>query len=162
MALSSSFGFTNETASWGVTPSIMEVVTGFGTKVDDPEEYSCTNSECPVDQQELVTFQCKEVKNIASKLGNQYPPEVQGGVQYVIRLDELLKTTSSTDDSFRVDDPIVMYLTVRHPLTSRITTAHLKTLMQRLLGSMLDSNGEFRYEDLMKSALRPAGEYDPA
>lgn len=160
MALSSSFGFTDEATDINVKPSELLVVSGFGTKVDDPEEYSCTNKECPVDQQELVTFQCKEVKNIASKLVNQFPPEVKGGVQYVVRLDELLKTTSSTDDTWRVDDPIVMYLTIRHPLTNRITPTHLSTCLKRLMGSMLDGTGAFRFTELMKSALRPASEYD--
>lgn len=155
MSISSKFSFTNATASTHpVTPVVMDPAS-YALVTDDPGSCVLSNNTAAIDQGETLSYQARKITNVSSVQTDLYPSKVQSGIQYQIKLDELLSTTSDTDPTFRVDQPIVAYLTIRHPLASEITSAHIETIFKRLVGACMKSDGSYRFADLMRSALRP-------
>lgn len=156
MALSSSFGFSNTTESTNSVKLFkLDVTSNYALVEDEPTKCMETNVTTPVDQPENVSFGCTEIANVASSIKNLYPPKVKGGVQYQVKIEELLSTTSSDDAAFRVDEPIVAYLTIRHPKSSNITTQNIEVVVRRLLSAFYKADGTTRIDDLMRSALKP-------
>lgn len=154
--LVSKFGFTNVTPSVNkVTPVTLDVTSQYSLQKDEPSEVVLGNITCPIDQGELVSFKCSTVKSVSSTQDILYPSQVSTGIQYVIKLEEIVSTTSDTDPSFRVDQPLVAYLTIRHQKSGIITPEMIGTVVTRLLGACQKSDGTWRFGDLMRSALRP-------
>lgn len=158
MAKTSSFGFTNTAASTKVTivPSDVKVVDNYALKEDEPTQVVEDNKTCPLDQPEVITYVCRDIPKVNSSIVNQYPAPVTNGVQYIIMAEELLSTTDSDAPGYRVDDPIVAFLTIRHPKSGNITPEHVEIVLKRLLGACYKSDGTSRFSDLMRSALKPA------
>lgn len=155
MSKTSSFGFTNSSISEvkSLAPSVLSLVDNYAIK-DEPNQVTADNKTAPLDQPELITFRCRDIAAVNSGISNQYPAPVSTGVQYVIQVDELLSTR---DDAigYRVDDPIVAYLTIRHPKSGNVTVSHIEQVLQRLLGACYKNDGTSRFSDLMRSALEP-------
>jgi hypothetical protein len=156
MALQSSFKFTNTTASTHeVTPVVLGVTSNYALVTEDADVVRLDNKTAPVDAGELVTYRYSDIPKVNSKLDIQYPSPVTKGCQYVISEEAVLSTTDSADATYRVDEPIVAYLTIRHPKSGNVTNAHIGQVVTRLLSACLTSNGEWRFDDLMRSALKP-------
>lgn len=157
MSKVSSFGFTNSTANAKVTiaPIALGICDNYALKEDEPTSVIEDNKTCPLDQPEVVTFRCRDIPKVNSEITNQYPAPVTSGVQYIISVDELLSTR---DDAlnYRVDDPIVATLTIRHTKSGNITSEHIQTVVKRLLGACYKADGSSRFDDLMRSALKPS------
>jgi hypothetical protein len=114
------------------------------------------NKTAALDQGEILSYGCQPIKSVSTKNKVVNPGKISDGVQYQVRLDEVLRTTDSFGNV--VDEPIVMYLTIRHPLSSNITPAHIGTVMTRLCGASMKEDGSFRFDDLMLSALAPVAD----
>lgn len=156
MAITSSFGFTNKTNSTHtVTPVDIKVNTNYALVEDEPTSCVLSNKTCPIDQGELVSYKSQTVNKVSTAQDVLYPPQVQTGVQYVVKVEELLSTTSSTDPAFRVDLPIVAYLTIRHTKNGQITDDIIAEVVNRLIGACRKTDGSWRFSDLMRSALHP-------
>lgn len=157
MSKVSSFGFTNKTESSTVTlkPIALAICDNYALKEDEPTSVVEDNKTCPLDQPEIVSFRCRDIPQVNSSVINQYPAPVTSGVQYIISVDELLSTR---DDAlnYRVDDPIVATLTIRHTKSGNITSEHIQTVINRLLGACYKADGTSRFDDLMRSALKPS------
>lgn len=156
MAITTTFGFSNKTAGTKpVTPTNLEVLTKYALTVDEPNQATLSNITCPSDQAELISYKCQALKSVSTSQENLYPPTVKTGVQYVIKLEELASTKSDTDPTFRVDNPVVAYLTIRHSKSSYITDAMIGEVVNRLLGACQKSDGTWRFGDLMRNSLKP-------
>lgn len=157
MAKTSSFGFTNKTASSKVTitPVDLLVCDNYALKEDEPTSVVEDNKTCPLDQPEMIHYICRDIPQVNSSIVNQYPAPVKNGVQYIVTVEELLSTR---DDSigYRVDDPIVASLTIRHTKSGNITSNDIQTVVSRLLGACYKTDGTSRFDDLMRSALKPS------
>lgn len=157
MALTSTFGFTNVTDATDTLKHVqIKPVTGYSVRKDDPDQCVLLNSSTLYDQPELVTYQVGSLKRIPSLIDNTHPPKVVEGIQYGIRIDELLRVSSSTNDTYVEDLPIVMNLSIKHVRNGQITSAHIETLFKRLLGACVKADGTTRFNDLMRSAIRPS------
>lgn len=156
MAIESNFGFTNKTdAKSSITPTALGVVTNYALVEDEPTRCVITNKTAPVDQGERVSYSVTPLKSVSTDQDILYPARVQNAVQYQVRIEEILTDTSTTDPTFRVDQPIVAWLTIRHPMSSDITDEVLQTVLKRLLGACVKGDGSLRFSDLMRSALKP-------
>lgn len=158
MAITYSYGFTNETVNASGLPLKhydLGPTTDYALKVDEPEECQLSNTTTPVDRPEVLTYQATTVSKIPTKITVQNPPKVSGGIMYGVRLDEVLHGVSSTDDSFAVDLPIVLNLSVKHPMSSAITTDDIDKLISRLVSALYTEDNKSRIGDLMRSALKP-------
>jgi hypothetical protein len=156
MAITSKFGFTNVTESKNsVTPVDLAIISDYALIEDEPTSCVLSNTTCPIDQGELISYKCQSLKNVSSTQDILYPNTVSAGVQYVIKVEEILSTTSDSDPSFRVDSPIVAYLTIRHSKNGNITEDMISQTVQRLLGACQKEDGTWRFGDLMRSSLKP-------
>lgn len=156
MALTTKFGFTNTTASSKtVAPVDVKMKSNYALIEDEPSSCVMSNKTCPIDQGELVSFKCQTVKNVSTAQDVLYPAKVQTGIQYVIKVEDLLSVTSDTDPNFRTDLPIVAYLTIRHTKNGAITDEIISQVVSRLLGACRKADGTWRFGDLMRSSLKP-------
>lgn len=156
MALVSKFGFTNETASANkITLTSLKLMDNYALTEDEPTQVRLSNVTAPIDEPEVATFGCINVADVSSSIKNLHPPKVKGGIQYQLKLEELLTTTSSEDAEFRVDEPIVAYLTIRHPRSSNISITIVEKVVNRLLSTLYKEDGTTRLPELIRSALKP-------
>jgi predicted RNA-binding protein with TRAM domain len=156
MANTSTFAFTNTTdLSTSVTITGIKPKTNYALIAEQPTFVESQNKTAPLDQGERMTFRCQDVDKVSTAQVIQNPGKVKNGVQYVVKLEEILRTADG-EGNIIMDEPIVMYLTVRHQKSGNIRASHLDTIFKRLLGAMYDETaGEFRWNDLMRSALLP-------
>jgi hypothetical protein len=151
-----SFAFTNTTASTkDVTPVAIGPVSNY-TESDTKSASGIklfTNDTAPLEQDEYLRYKCIDVANVQTLLTNYNRPTVRAGVQYQIRLDELVRTTLG--DGTIVDDPLVMWLTVSHPKTGHVTADNVTEIFRRLIAACRDEAGNWRWASLAKGGLTP-------
>lgn len=153
--MNSTFGYTNKTASQHtIAPVNIDPVSVYAKTEDTATSCSLKNKTAPLSQGELLSYQCTEINSVSTKQKIVNPAKTTAGVQYIVRLDEILRTTDEKGD-YVVDEPIVMYLTVRHPNSSYITPANIAEVFTRLCGALQRDDGSYRFDDLMLSALAP-------
>jgi hypothetical protein len=113
------------------------------------------NKTAPVDVEEIISYKSRDIQRVDTDLNIQYPSPVQKGIQYTVMVEDTLTTTDTADASFRVDEPIVAYLTVRHGKSGNITGDIVSQVFQRLISALMREDGTWRFDDLMRSAERP-------
>lgn len=154
--MTSSFGFTNVTANAAkLTPVDVQPLTNYAKVVDDPETCVLNNKTCPLDQGELVTYRSNELAKVSSTQEIQHPAPVRNGVQYVIKVEDVLRTKDA-DGNIVMDEPVVAYLTVRHQKSGNISSAHIESIISRVIGACMYTDGTYRFNDLMRSAVVPS------
>lgn len=159
MADTSSFSFTNTSSMVGVTVAPIDIKpTSVYGKVTDVATLCELHNKTgdPYTQPELLSYGCQPIKRVDSKVEIQNPGKVSAGVQYQIRLDEVLRTVRDNGDI--IDDPIVAYITVRHAASQFVKPTHVEQVVKRLLGASMREDGTFRFDDLMVSALAPVAD----
>lgn len=153
--MGSTFSFTNRTASThDVTPVLIGPVTNYAKLQDEPTVAVFANKTAALDQGELLTYRCSDVAKVSTTQVIQNPLKVRNGVQYVIKVEEILRTTD-TAGVLIGDEPIVAYLTVRHQKSGNITPALVEEVITRLYGGLYKADGTSRVGDLMRNALVP-------
>lgn len=156
MAKVSQFGFTNTTdGTHTLTPKALGLTTNYALTGEDANNAILNNKTAPIDAEEIVTYRSRSIPSVNTDLNIQNPSKVKGGIQYQVQLEDVLVTTDSDDASFRVDEPIVALLTVRHPRSGNITEEHVATIFNRLISCLMKSDGTWRFADLMRGAERP-------
>lgn len=160
MALKTTFGFTNnsESTKVDVKPIDLGVVSNYAVKRDDASVVVLDNKTCPLGKGELLTYRCTDIANVKTDNKIMYPLPISEGVQYTVTLDNVLTTTSDEIDGYRTDEPLVMYLTVRHTKSGNVTDDMVLQAFKRLEGALVDENGQWRFNDLMRSALKPVAD----
>lgn len=154
--INTSFNVTNVSdASKTLTYKALGLVDNYALKEDEPTRCVIANSTSPLDAGELISFSATDIKKVTTDQDILYPAGVTAGVQYQIRVEDVLSTTSDTDASFRVDQPVVMMLTVRQPKSSYVSDEVMTTMLQRLMGAVMKSDGSTRFSDLARSSLKP-------
>lgn len=159
MAFTKQWGFEEgSTVELPITTAPIKPVSEFALIEDEPTQCSMTNKSSAVDLGEKLTYGCRSIPTVSSGLENMNPGKVSSGVQYQIKLDEQLSIRNDVDPSFRVDLPIVATLTIRHTKDGNIGNDEVGTVVSRLISACMQksgSNNVWRFEDLMKSALKP-------
>lgn len=152
----STFSFTNTTdGPHAVTPPALGLTTNYALANEDANNAVLNNKTAPIDAEEIVTFRSRPIAQVNTDLNIQYPSPVKSGIQYQIQIEDVLTTTDSEDASFRVDEPIVALLTIRHPKSGNINNDIIGTVVRRLVGCIMKADGTWRFDDLMRSAERP-------
>lgn len=156
MAKVSAFGFTNTTAgSHNITPPALGLTSNYALAEEDANNAILNNKTAPIDAEEIVTFRSRGIAQVNTDLNIQYPSKVKSGIQYQVQVEDVLMTTDSDDASFRVDEPIVALLTIRHPKSGNINSQIIGTVVNRLLACLMKADGTWRFDDLMRGAERP-------
>lgn len=170
MAMTWKFGFTNGYTGgeqtgpdYKLSTQTSKIVDDYALKQDEPNDCQLTNKTAPVDQPEVISYQSSTVKSFPKRVNITYPGPNSENVMYGVRLDEILRGTSDNDSTI-VDLPIVMNLSIKHPLNAAIDNETIHVLLARLVstlytevktGAAVYDSTNARFEDLMKSALKP-------
>ena len=85
----------------------------------------------------------------------QNPSPVRNGIQYVIKVEDILRTVDTTSGAILMDEPVVAYLTIRHQKSGNVTPAIVADVVSRTIGACMRTDGTWRFDDLMRSALAP-------
>lgn len=150
----STFSFTNtESGKVTVPTTDLGVMENYAKTADQPTIAILSNKTCTLDQGELLTYRANDIGSVTTSLKSRYPAPVQSGVQYVIKLEELMRTVQG--DGTYMDEPIVAYVTIRHPKSGNITQEVVNSIFSRLLGAIYKEDGTTRFQELMRSALVP-------
>lgn len=156
MAKQSTFGFTNVTANAvKVTPVDVKVVSNYARTEDEADVCVLSNKTAPLDQGELITYRANDLDRVSSTQVVQNPAPVRNGVQYVIKVEDILRTVESTTGTILMDEPVVAYLTIRHQKSGNVTPAIVADVVSRVIGACMRTDGTWRFDDLMRSALAP-------
>lgn len=159
MSRVSSYGFTNtEASSHQVTPYALGLVTNYALAEEDASNAILNNKTAPIDAEELITFRARQIATVNTGLNVQNPSKVKGGIQYQVQVEAVRTTTDTDDASFRVDEPIVALLTIRHPKSANFTSAAVEEIVTRLLSCLYKADGTSRLDDLMRGAERPVAD----
>jgi len=156
MSRSASFSFTNTTASThDVTPVELGLVTNYAIERDTARQAVLNNKTAPIDAQEIISFRSNDLAVVNNDLNIQNPAKVAKGIRYGVEVQETLVITDTADPSYRVDEPIVATLTIRHGKSGDITNALIAQVVTRLISSCRRADGTWRFDDMMRSAERP-------
>lgn len=156
MAKTSQFSYTNTgTSTHALTPYLLGLTTNYAITQDDANRTRLNNKTAPIDAMEIVSFASQDISKVSNTLNIVNPTNVKGGIQYSALVEETLTTTDNNDASFRVDEPIIASLSIRHPKSGNITGDLVAEVVMRLLSSLVKADGTWRFDDLMRSAERP-------
>lgn len=156
MALTSAFRFTNTSdGTQKITQKAIGITTNYASIQEDASTAVLNNKTAPIDAEEIVTYRSKSIPKVDTDLNIQYPSPVKAGIQYQIMVEDTLSTTDSADPTFRVDEPIVAQLTIRHPKSGNITSNIIGSVVVRLLSAAMKADGTWRFDDLMRGAEKP-------
>lgn len=156
MSKTSAFGFTNTSDSTNsVVPKALGLTSNYAVTRETADESCLNNKTAPIDVEEIISFRSRNIQTVNTDLNIQYPSPVKAGIQYQVMIEDTLSTTDSTDADFRLDEPIVAQLTIRHPKSGNITGALVGTVVTRLISACMKADGSWRFEDLMRQAERP-------
>lgn len=156
MANTTTFPYVNGTVSTKtIAPRELGVVTNYALIADEPTKVVFNNKTCPLDRPEFLAYKCQNIGKVNTSIPVQYPSKVTAGIQYSVTLEEVLTTTSSTDASYRVDEPLVITIGIRHQKSSNITDTLVQEAFERALGALRKADGTYRFKEMMRSALKP-------
>lgn len=153
--MSSSFAYSNKTDSTTtIKPVNIGIVSNYAKVVDEPSLVQMSNKTCPLDQGELVSYRCNDIDKVTSTQKVQNPSKVRNGVQYVVKCEEILRTTDA-DGKIICDEPVIAYVTIKHQKSGNITATLVEEVFRRVVGAMYKSDGTSRIADLMRNAIVP-------
>lgn len=156
MAKATSAGYTNNTANTLVlNPTNVKLVTNYARIEDEATTCVLSNKTAPLDQGELITLRANDISKVSSTQIIQNPSSVRNGIQYVIKVEDILRTVDSTSGAIIMDEPLVAYLTIRHQKSGNITSTMVVDIVKRVIGACVRNDGTWRFDDLMRSALAP-------
>lgn len=161
------FSFSNITAKDQVVKTIgLGMVSNYAKIKDEPQEAVLGNKTCSNEQPEKVTYISKPIKKVLVNMPIKHPAPTRDGVLYTIKVETIDRQTVAGVD---VDEPIAAWLTIAHPMSNTWDNAKVATVISRLLSACLKgqtgtgtpaevADSDWRFEDLMKSALVPTAD----
>lgn len=154
--MATNFAFTNTDvrADQNTQEYTLGLTTNYAVVSDEPSEVLLDNKTAPLDRQELISFRFRKIGQVNTDLNIQNPGPTRGGIQYAVQVEETVRDT--LPDNTYIDFPVVMYLTVRHPLSGAVTDSVLQETFERLLSTLRrEDDNSYRFNDLVRGALRP-------
>lgn len=155
--LKSSLGVTNTTAGTPVTGVDLKITANYG-QINAPvpaEETRLKNKTGPVDQKEILSYRNRRIESVNTYNKIYYPARVTAGQEFGIRLDEILRTEDE-NGFILCDEPIVLSVSFKAPMSSNLTNAILNTIFQRMMGAVpVDADGSMDWLSLMMGSTNP-------
>lgn len=154
--MKASFSFKNTTVSENSVPTVsIDTAADYTIQADEPEYCVLSNLTTLGDEPELITYQCRRVNSISTKIENYNPPKNKAGIQYGVKIDELYRVTSDDKSEVLCDLPVTATLTFTQPSHSLITSDVMEQVLSRLLGALYKSDGTTRINELMRLCVKP-------
>lgn len=163
MAITGSFSYTNNadvSAAAAVTPKAVKPVANYALIEDEPTRVVMQNTTGTIDQTERIIFQKSDLKNVAMSEATPYPDVKSKCVQYGVKLEQYLRLSSSTEDTFVQDEPITCTITFKHPQVSYVNSDTVYDCLCRALGALSGdtpsaTSMKSRINELMRGSLKP-------
>lgn len=156
-ALTSSLGFENTAAGTAVTGTDLKITANYG-QINAPvpaEETRLKNKTGPVDQKEILSYRNRRIEAVNTYNKIYYPARVTAGQEFGIRLDEILRTKDE-NGFILCDEPIVLSVSFKAPMSSNLTNSVLNTIFQRVIGAVpIGSDGAPDWLSLMMGSTNP-------
>lgn len=164
MATTYSLGVSNTTAwTTGPLPVKLGLSTNYAVTRDDAEHVVIKNKTASLDQQEAIAFRSRREKKVGpDNIPVYYPGTVQDAVLYSINIQDILRATK--DDGSFEDNPIEMWLTVKHTINGVNTQvpvsghSYIYQVLMRLIGACFKDDGTERFDDFAKGAIEPTAD----
>jgi hypothetical protein len=153
MATTYSWGYTNSTASLkSVTQVALGLKTNYGLAEDSANQCLLSNITSPIDQPEVIRYDFEKQKVSVSDLAN--PPKSRDGVRYVCTLKDIYRETRDNGDVY--DHPFQISISIKHDTSVNWTNALVAAELARAISGLYnETDGDWRFESLMRSALEP-------
>lgn len=155
--LTSSLGFTNTSEGVAYPTVDLKIGANYG-QVNAPkpaEETRLMNKTGPVDQKELISYRNRRIDAVNTYNKIYYPARVTAGQEFGVRLDEILRT-SDENGYIICDEPIVLSISFKAPMSSNLTNEVLNAVFQRAIGALDQNNdGTLDWMSLMMGATNP-------
>jgi hypothetical protein len=164
MAITGSWGWTNDDpATHSLTPVLIDTVHDYtnvdkiGDKSVPTGTFALSNISTPNDGNEYIIYKVRDIPEVKLAAGVQHPARVKLGREINIRLEAVKRLKSDVDDSFIVDLPGEIDVTVRLPLNENVSDADAEILFARLVGATFESDdsGVSRFAKLLKGKVNP-------
>jgi hypothetical protein len=154
---SSNFSFSNtENSMLTIRPTVIKPMTEYAKVKSDAELAVYSNLTCDLDRPELISYNCSKLDKVTTQIPLAFPMPNRSGVTYGVKVEDILRTITPQGDVVG-DEPIVMYLTIRHQTTGNMTADRVEQIFKRLIGALYKGNQDdgytSRFADLMRSAL---------
>lgn len=149
------FSYTNAVTALA-SPTGLGFKTNYANTEDEPTQAKFANTTASLGQGEVITTSSRKLDTVNTLQDIVYPAPSQKGVQYGVRLDEILRDDSAKTNGVIFDYPIVMELKVRHPMYAGIDNSVIAGLLGRLVNACYDETKKtWRFSDFMRSAIVP-------
>jgi hypothetical protein len=131
-------------------------VSNYSIVEDEAGVTVLANVTCPVDQLERISIKAQTIPEVKVSQGISNPAPVKTGVQYSIKVEDIFSTTDDTDPSYRVDEPIVVTLTVKHNQSATFSVDRVMDTVGRAVSALMcDSGTTSRVPALQRLSTRP-------
>jgi hypothetical protein len=158
MARTSHWGYSNVTpAAHRQIPLVdLGIITNYGLRKDEPDICLYKNNTAATDALELVKYTYRNIDkvNVDKELKVLHPAPVNDGLLYGVETQAIFVTEDDATD-FRVDEPIVVQVQIRHNNSGNITAAAVQQALARTVSLLQDENGNWQIDALMRGSMRP-------
>lgn len=157
MAKSVNPGYTNYTPSTYVLPvRKLGELSNYSIVEDEAGVTILANVTSPVDQLERISIKAQNIPEVKVSQGISNPAPVKTGVQYSVKVEDIMTTTDSSDPTYRVDEPIVVTLTVKHNQSATFTAERVLGAIGRAVSALMCDDGTTsRIPALQRLSTRP-------
>lgn len=158
MAKSTTKGYTNTTAQSAYTLPLVKLSesTNYAIVEDEAGVTLLSNTTANADIAERISVKAQNIAEVKPSQGVLYPSPVKTGVQYSVKVENILSTTDSTDPAYRLDEPIVVTLTVKHNQSATFSDETVLEQIGRAVSALISDDGSDRIGALQRLATRPA------
>lgn len=149
--------YANNTVAQQSCPEYsLGLATNYACRSETPNEVLLDNLTAPK-KKEYIRFGYKTVPTVNVKnVVIDYPSPLKTGVQFQVQLEEVF-SISNPDGSGVYEVPINMYLTCNASDVG-VTAEDIREVFQRLVSVLHDANGNWRFEHLLRGALKPSAD----
>lgn len=158
MSKTISFGYTNVTPSdKTVACTALGCVSNYSLITDVADTCVLNNKTAETDRTELISYRTRPLKKVNTSLELTHPSQVVKGIQYGVQTESVL-TIEDPQFNARVDEPIVVGLTIKHSINGDITDEKVIEAVNRTISALWKNDGSSRLPDLRRSAERPVAD----
>lgn len=159
-----SFSYSNNTAAVQYEPTVaLGMATNYARITDEPDMARVSNKTASIEQPELITYRSNPIDKVSTANVVRNPAPVTSGVQYTVKLETIDRNEVN---GVVYDEPIAVWLTIKHTASNNWDNAKVSSIVKRLLSACVKgqtttgsaaalSDSNWRFEDLMRSALMP-------
>jgi hypothetical protein len=134
----------------------MQPVSTFGLDIDNGDICALTNSQSPIDAVARASFMAENISKVATTL-TLPNGKVVPGMHVTIKYEDSLRETVTEDSTVikKVDYPLNYSVQFRVPLIDGMDSTVNNKMLKALLGLFFKADGSTRFNQLVRSSLRP-------